>query len=120
MAPSALFRLPWPVGNLFELSSLPPQRQPRPSNAGKESNKPTTNADAADSDGAAPRETEKLDAAKGHWASELAIRYTRLVPYLIVSLLSYRYTFPLERAGGDDWSWVLVVVARNTILLNMM
>ena len=91
-----LHALPWPVGNIIHLADLPPK-------AGREN-----------------KEVERLDASKGHWAQELLMRYTRLVPYLVLTLLSYRYTFPLEEAGGDSWSWVLIPLVRNFVVLNFL
>ena len=93
---TCLHALPWPVGNIIHLADLPPKNS-----VGKS-------------------DVERLDASKGHWAQELLMRYTRLVPYLVLTLFSYWYTFPLEQAGGDSWSWVLIPLVRNLVVLNMV
>eukprot|EP00501_MAST-03F_sp_TOSAG23-6_P002243 GSMAST32.ASY1.ANO1.2343.1 assembled CDS len=96
--------IPWPIGNILQMANM---------KKGNTVNIHKTNK--------TNKSQERLDPAKGHWAGELLVRYTRLVPYLVISLISFQYTFPIERAKDDnDFSWVLIPLIRNVFVLNFL
>ena len=53
-----------------------------------------------------------------HWASELIQRHIRLSSYLLVTYLSYTFTFPIDAASkGWHINWISIIIFRNLFLM---
>ena len=50
---------------------------------------------------------------KRNWASELGIRYLRLMTYIAVTYFAYTYTWPIKEAHEWKAGWILKIIVRN-------